>query len=233
MTAGIEVVLWIALFQATQSQQFAGFSRESYLSYALWSGFMARVSSNWMYEFRMIFDIESGGINTILTRPMSFFEYYLSQFLGYKGITTVISFIFPTLLSFYLDLPCQLERFPLALLLIFYYLILLFIFSFIIANLAFKLTRVGSLTIAKNFILMILSGELFPLDMLPSQLKKFMLYLPFVNGTFAPTAFLIGRTDVNQISIGFVSITIGILCLAPLAIYSWKKGLTNYVGTGA
>ena len=94
-SALIELLLWIAVFRSISGNEIAGFSRENYLAYALWGAFVSRITSNWMYEFRMIEDIESGSINGLLVRPASFFEYYLSQFLGYKILTTAVSLVFP------------------------------------------------------------------------------------------------------------------------------------------
>src|SRR4051812_23467450 len=79
ITTGIELTLWYAIFKTSNSPTIGGFTREYYLSYALWAAFAARISVSWMYEFRMIEEIESGSVNSLIVRPMSFYEYYLSQ----------------------------------------------------------------------------------------------------------------------------------------------------------
>ncbi|MGZ3685036.1 MAG: hypothetical protein ACXVCI_14340 [Bdellovibrionota bacterium] len=107
MSALIEILLWFAVFRSVGGREIAGFSRENYLAYAIWASFVARITSNWMYEFRMIDDVESGSVNTLLARPVSFFEYYLSQFMGYKVITSVFSLIFPLAAVAWFGLPTQ------------------------------------------------------------------------------------------------------------------------------
>lgn len=229
----IEAALWLAIFRTAGVTEIGGFGKENYLSYVLWSTFLARITSTWMYEYRMIDEIETGSVNGLLARPVSFFEYYLSQFLGYKLITSAVSLLFPLAACLYFGLPINLSRLPASLALIIYYLLLVHTMSFFIATLAFRLTKVGALTMAKNLGLWIFSGELFPLDLMPGAWKTFFLAMPFANAAYIPTAYLTGRADAGLLLQGFVSTTLGILFFGWIARRSWRKGLLMYSGTGA
>lgn len=233
LTTGIEILLWIAVFKGAHSDTIAGFSKANYLSYALWSAFFARIATSWMYEFRMIEEVSSGTINSIIVRPMSFYEYYLSQLLGYKAVTTALSLIIPVLAALYFELPSNLSRLPLATLLCFYYLILVHSISFIISTMAFHFTKISSMTVAKNLFMWILMGELFPLDLLPEPYQSLIIHLPFASGVFIPVAYITGRVEINTVVIGFVSVTVGLVVMNLLGAYLWKKGIESYVGTGA
>lgn len=233
LTSIIEVLLWVAVFAGANQAEVGGFSRDHYFSYAIWAAFFARISTSWMYESRMIEEIESGSVNGIIVRPISFYEYYFSQLMGYKFITTSISLIIPLLVVQYLNLPFDISRFPLALILCFYYLILVHSISFLISTMAFFFTRIQSLTVVKNLSLWILSGELIPLDLMPETMKKIVILLPFSNGVFIPVGYLTGRLDLSEVQNGFISITIGLVIVNILGILSWKKGLSTYAGTGA
>jgi ABC-2 type transport system permease protein len=210
-----------------------GFSLPMYLSYALWATFIARISSNWMYEFRMVDEIESGSINGLLVRPMSFFEYYLSQFMGYKVITTIISLIIPFIAVWIFKLPVMYERLPIVFLLIFYYLFLVHTISFIVSTVAFSLTRIHSLTVAKNLAFWILSGEIVPIDLLPDPYRSWILNLPFCNAVYIPVGYLTGRISVDLVYHGFVTTTWGLMAAGLIAVWFWRSGVHKYVGTGA
>jgi ABC-2 type transport system permease protein len=186
-----------------------------------------------MYEFRMIEEISSGSINSLIVRPMSFYEYYLSQLLGYKFITTVISMIVPIIAAWMFNLPTVFSRIPLAILLCFYYLILVHTISFIVSSVAFHLTKISSFTVAKNLLMWILTGELFPLDLIPDPYKKFIIALPFSSGVFLPVGYITQRVGHAEMVQGFVSVTIGLVVLNLLGAWLWRKGLSAYVGTGA
>jgi ABC-2 type transport system permease protein len=229
----VEMVLWIAIFKGAQSVEIAGFSQNYYLAYALWATFVARITVNWMYEFRMIEEIDTGSINGILIRPMSYYEYYLSQLLGYKFTTSVISFVFPATFVLLLNLPTQWSRAPAALLLIFYYLIFVYGMSFCISSLAFFFNKVHSLTVTKNLALWLLTGELFPLDLMPENWKNFFLMLPFSSGVYIPVGYITGRIDESILMQGFISTSIGLAVVSLLGYLLWKTGMRHYVGTGA
>lgn len=232
-TGLIELTLWIAIFAATDSATIAGFSKEYYLAYVLWTAFVTRITTNWMYESRMIEEIELGSINGLIVRPMSFYEYYLSQFLGYKAITSSISFIVPIAMIYFMKLPTDFSRLPLALLLICYYLLLVHTISFLIATVAFHLNRVQSLTVAKNLALWVFTGELFPLDILPEPYRSFILDLPFANAVYIPVGYLTGRFNMDLLLHGFWTNTMGLIFIGGASALMWKWGLSKYSGTGA
>ena len=233
LTTGIEILLWIAVFKGANTELIAGFTKANYLSYALWSAFFARIATSWMYEFRMVDEVSSGSINSIIVRPMSFYEYYLSQLLGYKFVTTIISLIVPVLAVSLFGLPTELSKLPLATVLCFYYLILVHTISFIISSMAFHYTKISSLTVAKNLFMWILMGELFPLDLLPQPWQQIFIGLPFASGVFIPVGYITGRVGIETVWQGFLSVTIGLIVLNLLGAYLWKKGMDTYVGTGA
>lgn len=186
-----------------------------------------------MYEFRMIEEISSGTINSLIVRPMSFYEYYLSQLLGYKFITTIISMFVPVIAAWIFDLPTAYARIPLSILLCFYYLILVHTISFIVSSVAFHLTKISSFTVAKNLLLWILTGELFPLDLIPTPYGQFIISLPFASGVFLPVGYITGRVTHDQMINGFLSVTIGLVVLNLIGAWLWKRGLATYSGTGA
>lgn len=233
MTTLIEILLWYAIFQGAGTDKINGFTREYYLSYAMWAGFFSRIAASWMYEHRMIGEIDTGSINGILVRPMSFYEYYFSQLMGYKLITTGVSLIVPLLAAMVFDLPTEFIRIPIAILLCLYYLVLVHSISFIISSCAFYFNKIYSFTTAKNLIFWVLTGELFPLDLVPSPLREILIDLPFSSGVYIPVGYITGRVDFAMVKTGFVSVTIGIVVLNLIGAWMWRRGLRTYTGTGA
>jgi ABC-2 type transport system permease protein len=229
----IEITLWIAVFRSAGRAEIGGFTQEYYLAYVLWAAFLGRITTTWMYEYRMIEEIELGTVNSLLARPVSFFEYYLSQFMGYKLVTSAISLVFPLAVSLYFLLPTDFSRLPGALALVFYYLFFVHTLSFCIACLAFRLNKVTSFTVAKNLGLWLFSGELFPLDLLPEPWKGIFISLPFANAVYIPVGYLTGRADHSLLLQGFASATVGIAVAGLVAYGLWRSGLRRYSGTGA
>jgi ABC-2 type transport system permease protein len=214
-------------------QTIGGFGREYYLAYATWALFFSRISGNWMYEYRMVNEVESGSVNSILARPISFYEFYLGQFIGYKFFTAIFSLWLPALLALFIGGTTDFTRLPAALLLIFCYLLFTYNFTMIVVSLAFRLTKVSSFTVTKNFFIWLASGELFPLDLLPAWLKKVSLFLPFASACYLPVGFLTHRLGWSEMMRGY-GVTLIWCALSGLVVRSlWRSGLKSYTGTGA
>jgi ABC-2 type transport system permease protein len=233
VTALIELTLWTAIFASASTSSIAGFTKEYYLAYVLWTAFVTRITTNCIYEHRMIEEIDSGTVNSVLVRPMGFYEYYLSQFIGYKLVTTSISFLIPILAIKWMDFPTDLSRLPMALLLILYYLIFAHTMSFMVATVAFQLNRVHGLTAAKNLALWVFTGEIFPLDILPEPFRTFFINLPFSNAVFVPVGYLTGRVGIETVLHGFLTTSYGMLIVGVAAWFMWKRGIAKYSGQGA
>ncbi|MBX9769022.1 MAG: ABC-2 family transporter protein [Bdellovibrionales bacterium] len=232
-TGLVEAILWMAVFASITSSTVAGFAKEFYLSYAIWGAFITRIATNWMYEHRMIQEVDTGSINAILSRPISFFEYYLSQYIGYKMIIAGCSLFIPLAFCWAWHLPFEWNRLPGMLLLVTYYLIFSHLMSFCIACCAFFWNRVYNLTAAKNLFLWLLTGELFPLDLIPEPYRSVVIDLPFASAVYVPVGYVTGRLGEEALVNGFVSVTGGILLVGLIAKLMWRQGLLRYSGTGA
>lgn len=233
LSSGIEVALWTAMIAGMNVETLGGFGREYYLAYALWATFVGRLTSNWMYEFNMIDEIETGKVNAILTRPISFYEFYLSQFFGYKTACMVASFVIPIAVCLFFNAPFHLDRMPLMLLMIAFYLVFTHTLSFCVACLAFHLNRAQALTGMKNLAIWVLAGELIPLDLYPEPFKSFLLHTPFASAVYTPVGYITGRFGVEVMLNGFMTLFAGMAVVGLIATILWKNGVRAYTGTGA
>lgn len=228
----VEAAFWTGLIEASGNELLAGFPARYYLGYFLY-GILQLGSMNWRFERTMISEINSGAVNALLLRPSSFFEYHMGQLLGQKLITAVAMIPVISLIAWVWDLPFHPERLPLVFLMGVCYVTLLFSVHFAVASMAFFFDNVYSLNNSKNMILWFLSGELMPLDLLPSPIREWVIALPFSCGIYIPAAYLSGRIDLNAFIKGFMSLAIGGIVFGLLAQFIWKKGLRRYGGTGA
>lgn len=229
----VELAMWWTMFEAMGVTLLGGFSREYYLSYVTWAVFFSRIAANWMYEFRMIQEVESGSINSILVRPMKLYEYYLGQFLGYKFLSAFFSLWLPAILALMIGGTTDFLRLPLAILLVFVYVVFTYTLSFCLVTLAFQFTKVNSFTVTKNFFIWLASGELFPLDLLPVKLQIVASYLPFSSACYVPVGFLTHRLGYVDLVRGLIVTILWTGVLGGLASINWHRGLRNYSGTGA
>lgn len=228
----VEVLFWTGLIEASGNELLGGFPARYYLGYFLYT-ILQLGSVNWRFERTMIAEINSGAVNALLLRPSSFFEYHMGQLLGQKLTTAVVMVPVISLIAHVWDLPFQAERFPAVFLMGICYVILLFSLHFAVASMAFFFDNVYSLNISKNMIIWFLSGELMPLDLLPSPIREWVIALPFSCGIYIPAAYLSGRINTHAFMKGFLSLAVGGVVFGLLAQFVWKKGLRRYTGTGA
>jgi ABC-2 type transport system permease protein len=228
----VEAAFWIGLIEASGSPQLGGFPTSYYLGYFLWL-ILQLGSLNWRFERIMIAEINSGAVNALLLRPSSFYEYHLGQLLGQKFITALVMTPVVIVIARVWDLPLHEERLIPALLMGFCYVIVLFSLHFTVAAMAFFFDNVYSLNNSKNMIIWFLTGELFPLDLLPSPLREWVIALPFSCGIYLPAAYLSGRISTDIFLQGFLSLAVGSVVFGLLARFIWQKGLRTYGGTGA
>jgi ABC-2 type transport system permease protein len=233
ISTAIEVTLWMAILTGMGVNSLGGFGREYYLAYTLWATFVGRITTNWMYEFMMLEQIDSGGVNSILVRPISFYEFYLSQFVGYKLVSAFFSFALPIAACLYFGAPMHLDRLPGMLALVIYYLVFVHTLSFCVACLAFFLNRAYSFTGMKNMLIWVLAGELIPLDLYPEPLRTLLLHSPFASGVYVPVGYITGRVGATLFLQSFVSISGGLVVVGALGYLLWWRGVRSYTGTGA
>lgn len=181
----------------------------------------------------MLEQIETGRVNSILVRPISFYKFYLSQFVGYKLLAAFFSLPLPLLACFYFKAPMQVQRLPAMILLVTYYLVLAHTLSFCVACLAFFMNRATSFTGLKNMLMWVLAGELVPLDLYPGPLRTLLLHSPFAAGVYVPVSYITGRIGHGALLQSFVSVTLGIVVFAVIGAVLWRRGLRSYTGTGA
>lgn len=223
----------MAILTGMATETLGGFGREYYLAYALWANFVGRATANWMYEFQMVDEIDSGRVNAILVRPISFYEFYLSQFVGYKMLILATSFFIPATICMVAGAPFILERLPAMIALIMFYLVFAHTISFCVACMAFHLNRAHSLTGMKNLAIWVLSGELIPLDLYPEPFRGWLLNSPFAAAVYTPVGYVTGRVGQEALMTSFASVAVSLLFMGIVASLLWKNGVRQYTGTGA
>ena len=233
LTALVEMALWFALFWSLGSSELGGFSRDHYVSYALWAAFFSRIYASWLYEQKMVDEIDSGAVNAVLVRPVSFWDYWFAQFMAYKLMTASITLAVWLIFTQFFDSTTVFARLPLAIVLALWFLVLVHSISFCVASCAFFWNRVHSFTVAKNIALWMLVGEMFPLDLLPSPWREIIIALPFASGVYNPAGYVTGRLGTEMIMQGLLSTTIGIVGFNLLGALLWTRGRRAYTGQGA
>lgn len=195
----VYVSFWKALY--SERETIAGLTMQQTLTYIILARMIAPLVQ-WGYTQDFGYWIREGTISSELLRPVDFQE---RIFIGHLTRTFVAlaqqllvtgSF---AVLVFDIRLPTD----PLIWLSFLISLLLgcsiLFCFDWIFGCMAFYSTEVWGLQVVRGSVLVLFSGVLLPLTMLPSALQTLAKWMPFAQSVSIPVSLLSGITPLNQL----------------------------------
>jgi len=228
--------LWTTIF-ADQSKEIFGYNRDKILTYV----FGIMIMKALVLSARVIDvsgEISRGDLTNYLLRPVNYFKYWFTRDISSKALN--LSFAAVEFFLLYLVLKpslffqtdvIQLAGFLLATsLAIFLFFVLLFIVSFV----PFWAPELGW---GAQFLLIIvatefLSGGLFPLDILPSNIQGILYLTPFPYLIFFPLQVFLGKVTGLALVKGILISSAWTFALFYSMKRLWYKGLLVYRAEG-
>lgn len=108
------------------------------------------------------------------------------------------------------------------------------LFSFIIGSLSFWLTEIWGIAAIRNLLTGLLSGAIFPLDILPDSVQYFMLMTPFPYMTYVPSKLICDPNfSFEIVNKGLIISACWFLVLSLTAFLLMQNGLKKYTSNGA
>ncbi|MGH8020510.1 MAG: ABC transporter permease [Opitutaceae bacterium] len=193
-------VLWQAAYANKSS--IGGFSFEETMSYFLLLIVANYLISAFNEDFQIGEEIRSGTINQFLTKPIDYYLYRLTLFFASRAVTGVIVFIplmlLLPLLRDYLPRDVETWRWMAAAPAFALAAIIQFSIAFCFGLLAFWFLEIQGFVILSLAIETLLSGQIFPLDLMPETLYRISQWLPFYYQAYFPVALLTGRIETIE-----------------------------------
>ena len=181
-------------------------------------------------------DINQGNLNLYLSKPL-FYPFYLCYrkivlFL-WNIIFGILFLIFANITILpWLKITLYIYNISLFILSSFFGFMIMFNLFFIVGTLTFWVENV--LTLRDNVwnMIKIFSGEILPIAIFPSFIKKISVILPFQYIYYTPISVLQGKLTNEQLldSIGFQ--IFWVIFMSIISLIMWKKGSVNYTSQG-
>ncbi|MDR1588607.1 MAG: ABC-2 family transporter protein [Oscillospiraceae bacterium] len=227
--------LWRAIFSNSGAEKLYGYSFQQMLFYVISSTLLSKMITTDIMNV-ISNDIKDGGLNKFLVQPFSYSKYRLSVLLGEKTCEALIILILIIALLIILPLASNsiigFSSFLLSLIPILLSTLLNFYLSFILATLAFWVTDTFYLNFGLNVVILILSGAIFPIDVLPKMIVNISRFLPFQYIIFFPVKVLTGNYLTRELSLGIL-IQVGyILILGIASKLFWNYGVSKHIAVG-
>lgn len=201
-----------------------------YLSMMLIGSF---VTCHFMWDISS--EIREGNFTVYLIRPISYFWFMLVRNFAWRIIRTTLSI--PIFLVVAIGYHSYLSDMHLNASILFWVSLLLghlvsYTFVIAFAMLALVITETRSVFELYYIPMLFLSGQLFPISLLPDWAQRIAYVFPFYYTTGVPTEILVGRLGETR-AMGLVAGQLGwILVCVFLQRLLWRFGLRHYTGVG-
>lgn len=219
---------------ASKSGSIAGFKTSDFVLYYLCMLLLGSfVTSHIMWDLAM--EIKEGQFSTALLRPMSFFQITYIRNLTWRIIRLSLFFpVFILLVILYHSLLGQATlnlgpQFWISLILGHF---VSFTVVMAMAMLALYTQEVYSIFELYYIPMLFLSGQLFPVSLMPGWAVLLAKFFPFYFTTGAPTEILIGRVNGDAAWRTIAIQVVWIVIAYGASKVLWKRGLRHYTGVG-
>ncbi|MFB3896156.1 MAG: ABC transporter permease [bacterium] len=231
------ILLWSAAYAGKAANEtIADYTLNKMIGYYLLSMIAGNIVGNWWQDFQISEEIRNGQLNKYLIRPVSYLGYRLCLVLSNKIVyisviaipLTVGLFFF----RYYFPAPASMYIVFLFMFSLLLTLIMNFLLSFCIGLISFWMLEVSTLFFIFYGVQNLLSGGLFPLDLLPKPLYAITKFLPFYYQAFFPVSMYMGKFSMPEIVQAILILLVWVILIYLFAKLLWYRGLKRYSASG-
>jgi ABC-2 type transport system permease protein len=229
------ISLWRAIY-TDPDHIVAGYTLAQMLSYYVIVTVVDALTAVTEDEWQIASDIKDGHISQFLVKPVNYLHYRLCLFFSGRCVYTLAAIgpvaIFIAMMGVWplppadgLTVVCFLVSMMMTAL-------LQFLLSYITAMLAFWVVEISTFVFILLAFERVASGQMFPLDVLPSWLAQTLLYTPFPYQMYFPVSIYMGKTTGLALVNGLIIQACWVMAGYALARLIWKRGLKTYTAVG-
>ncbi|MEW6717704.1 MAG: ABC-2 family transporter protein [Chloroflexota bacterium] len=232
------ILLWLAIYasQTSTSATIGDYSLSDMITYYILATWVNELNASERYIWRPSADINTGRLSLLLLRPLDSISYYffidLAATLPYSlmGIGLIAGFV--VLLRIDLVHPNSFWTFSLFVIAVILGYLLSFIIGILRAIPTFWLENTSGFNQLLDWVIMIFSGSLIPLSVLPPSLQHLSLWLPFQYLVFFPVNIYLGQVPLLEALQGLIIELIWLIASFVGLRLAWRYGLRRYTAIG-
>jgi ABC-2 type transport system permease protein len=239
------ILLWHAIFAgaadadpnvtSVAEKKISGYTYDDMIAYLLLVHISRMFSSMPGLAAGIARDIRDGSLKKYLLQPIALIPYLFSYRVAHKTAYITTSCV-PYAVLFFL---CRdFFHWPDAITLAGYIASLLlgfligFFFEACVGMVGFWFLEVTSLLYVVNTLNFIISGQMFPLDLLPVPFPQLLKLLPFKYMAYFPAAVFLGRVQGAELAEALAIEVVWVVAFAVLSRWLYKIGLRRYSAYG-
>jgi ABC-2 type transport system permease protein len=232
------IFLWTAIFNGSSKEEIAGLTRDGMVAYYLLVMVSRAFSSMPGLTNGIALDVRDGNIKKYLIQPVNMIGFLLTMRVAHKVVYYSIA-AGPFILVFYLCrdyLPALpraevLAAYAISLILAF---VIGFLFETFIGLLSFWMLEVSSFSFIVMTLNYVLSGHMFPLDIVPGFFGAVLRFLPFQYLAYFPAKLYLHGSQWTNAQL-LAALGEQAACAAVLFIlvqFTFRRGLYRYSAFG-
>jgi ABC-2 type transport system permease protein len=230
------ILLWQAIYEGSGQAELGGFRRNEMIAYLLLVHISRMFSSMPGLAHGIARDIRDGSLKKYLLQPIEMVPYLVSYRMAHKAAYIVTSAL-PYALLFFLCReffdgfpdPVTFAAYVVALLLGF---VIGFFFEATIGMIGFWFLEVTSFLYVINTIAFFVSGQMFPLDLLPPFWATLLRALPFQYLAYFSSSVFLGKIQGEALVYGLLAELGWAVLFMVLANWLYRRGLRRYSAYG-
>ena len=230
----VQILIWSAIFQNINIIK--GYSHREMITYILIGWLLSMLMNNYGFENIISDHIEKGELSNFISKPINYIKYLITLSVGRCSFTLAVAFATNITLLFlfrhyFIVSKDTLTWIILILMVLAGYFINLFI-SILVGFTSFWTVDNHGIFYSINTLAKFLSGNYFPINILPAAFLNFSLALPFVYTFYFPAQLYLGKISIRQ---GLVGLGIEIVWIAVLYLainWVWNRGLKKFESVG-
>ena len=229
------VFIWRAIFASSQTK-IGEYDYASMIWYFLLVILVDNLVTPTEDEWQIAADIREGQISAFLTKPLNYLGYRFSLFFSARLVYTLMTIVPVCLVLFwfraYITLPKHLITWPLFALSVLMAANISFLIAYTLAMMAFWILEISTIVFILYSFEYFLSGQTFPLDIMPAWFQAILRWLPFPYELFFPVQVFLEKVQGRELWTG-LAIQAGWVFLVWLAARTlWRRGIRHYQAVG-
>lgn len=229
--------LWNAVVDSRGGVAFEGYSTWTLVLYTMITSTLRKVQVNAGMFAGIGEDIYTGALNKYLVYPVSYFGFRFAMHLGSSLMSLLQCSL--ALGLFWMIAASNAQPLPGASELIQFFVLvfisigLRFVINTAIQASAFWFEQIWALLVLFSFLIMLLGGQLVPLDLYPPWAQDFLSYTPFPILAALPAEALLGKLSWAKFGFGVGIGLMWTVIVYGIARFIFERGVKDYSGIGA
>jgi ABC-2 type transport system permease protein len=230
------IFLWKAMYAGDPNRQLAGYEFGQLIMYFAMVVLVENLITPTEDEWQIAGDIREGRLSALLLKPINYLFYRFTLYASYRLLYTLVILPGVLLIFFFLRSYITLPSDPgtwlaFAVSTMMAGLIQFFI-AYTLAMIAFWLLEISTVVFIVMSFEYFLSGQLFPLDMLPPWLGTIIRWSPFPCEIYFPVQIFMQRVTGPALWQGLAIQAAWVIIMYLLATTLWRAGLRKYQAVG-